>query len=76
MGRKAIDRGNRIIWDLPIMPTVEAEAKRRGLKLIAVPIEQACQLLIRAGGKAARSATDEFHRRFASGSKKRRRIPD
>src|ERR1035437_5305520 len=30
---------------LPIMPVVEAEAKRRGIKLIAVPTKQACELL-------------------------------
>jgi hypothetical protein len=27
------------------MPAVEAEAKRRGIKLVAVPTKQACELL-------------------------------
>ena len=30
---------------LPIMPEVAEEAKRRGIELVAVPTEQACQLL-------------------------------
>jgi hypothetical protein len=37
--------GTGVYGNLPIMPTVEAEAKRRGIKLIAVPTEQACRLL-------------------------------
>jgi hypothetical protein len=38
--------GTGVYGNLPIMPTVEAEAKRRGIKLTAVPTERACQLLI------------------------------
>ena len=30
---------------LPIMPAVEAEPRRRRIKLVAVPTERACQLL-------------------------------
>lgn len=30
---------------LPIMPEVATEAKRRGIKLIALPTEEACQLI-------------------------------
>jgi hypothetical protein len=30
---------------LPVMPEVENEARRRGIKLIAVPTEEACRLL-------------------------------
>jgi hypothetical protein len=43
---------------LPIMPAVEAEAKRRGIKLVAVPTEQACQLLgsVKRGGRCKPSA--------------------
>jgi hypothetical protein len=37
--------GTGVYGKLPIMPAVEAEAKRRGIKLVAVPTEQACQLL-------------------------------
>ena len=37
--------GTGVHGKLPIMPAVEAEARRRGIELIAVPTEQACQLL-------------------------------
>jgi hypothetical protein len=37
--------GTGMYGKLPIMPKVEAEAKRRGVKLIALPTEKACQLL-------------------------------
>ena len=37
--------GTGMYGKLPIMPAVEAEAKRRGIKLVAAPTEQACQLL-------------------------------
>ena len=37
--------GTRAYGKLPIMPSVEAEAKRRGIELVAVPTKQACQLL-------------------------------
>jgi len=37
--------GTGVYGKLPIMPAVEAEAKRRGIKLVAIPTEQACQLL-------------------------------
>src|ERR1700754_3464707 len=30
---------------LPVMPEIEEEAARRGIKLVAVPTEQACELL-------------------------------
>lgn len=30
---------------LPVMPEIEQEATRRGIKLVAVPTEQACQML-------------------------------
>jgi hypothetical protein len=30
---------------LPVMPEVEKEARRRGIKLVAVPTEEACQLM-------------------------------
>jgi hypothetical protein len=30
---------------LPVMPEVEKEASRRGIKLVAVPTEEACQLM-------------------------------
>ena len=44
-GGKQLIVGTGVYGNLPIMPTVEAEAKRRRVKLIAVPTEQACQLL-------------------------------
>ena len=37
--------GTGVYGKLPIMPAVEAEAKRRGIKLVAVPTKQACELL-------------------------------
>jgi hypothetical protein len=37
--------GTGVYGNLPIMPGVQAEAKRRGIKLIAVPTDQACRLL-------------------------------
>ena len=37
--------GTGVYGKLRIMPAVEAEAKRRGIKLVAIPTEQACQLL-------------------------------
>ena len=37
--------GTGVYGKLPIMPAVEAEAKRRGIKLVAIPTQQACQLL-------------------------------
>jgi hypothetical protein len=30
---------------LPVMPEVQEEARRRGIKLVVVPTEEACQLL-------------------------------
>jgi hypothetical protein len=44
-GGKQLIVGTGVYGKLPIMPAVEAEAKRRGIKLVAVPTEQACQLL-------------------------------
>jgi hypothetical protein len=44
-GGKQLIVGTGVYGKLPILPAVEAEAKRRGIKLIAVPTEQACQLL-------------------------------
>jgi hypothetical protein len=44
-GGKQLIVGTGLYGNLPIMPKVKAEAKRRGIKLIAVPTEQACQLL-------------------------------
>ncbi len=44
-------RGRRLIVGtgaygrLPIMPEVTCEAERRGIELVAVPTEQACQLI-------------------------------
>ena len=37
--------GTGMYGKLPIMPGVEVEAKRRGIKLVAVPTVQACELL-------------------------------
>ncbi len=37
--------GTGLYGKLPIMPAVEWEAKRRAIKLIALPTEQACELL-------------------------------
>ena len=44
-GGKQLIVGTGVYGKLPIMPAVEAEAKRRGIKLIAVPTKQACELL-------------------------------
>jgi hypothetical protein len=44
-GGKQLIVGTAIYGNLPIMPAVEAEAKRRRIELVAVPTEQACQLL-------------------------------
>lgn len=44
-GGKQLIVGTGFYGNLPIMPTVEAEAKRRGIKLVAVPTERACRLL-------------------------------
>jgi hypothetical protein len=44
-GGKQLIVGTGIYGKLPIMPAVEAEADRRGVKLIARPTDQACQLL-------------------------------
>jgi len=44
-GGKQLIVGTGVYGKLPIMPAVEAEAKRRGIKLVAVPTEQACELL-------------------------------
>jgi len=44
-GGKQLIVGTGVYGKLPIMPALEAEAKRRGIKLVAVPTEQACQLL-------------------------------
>jgi len=44
-GGKQLIVGTGIYGNLPIMPAVKAEAKRRRIKLIAMPTEQACQLL-------------------------------
>jgi hypothetical protein len=44
-GGKQLIVGTGIYGNLPIMPIVKAEAERRRIKLIAVPTEEACQLL-------------------------------
>jgi len=44
-GGKRLIVGTGAYGKLPIMPEVEAEAKRRGIELVAVPTKQACQLL-------------------------------
>lgn len=44
-GGKRLIVGTGVYGRLPLMPAVEAEANQRGIKLIAVPTEQACQLL-------------------------------
>ena len=44
-GGKQLIVGTGVYGKLPIMPTLEAEADRRGIKLIALPTDQACQLL-------------------------------
>lgn len=44
-GGKQLIVGTGVYGKLPIMPAVEAEAKRRGIKLVAVPTKQACELL-------------------------------
>jgi hypothetical protein len=44
-GGKELIVGTGVYGKLPIMPTVEAEAKRRRIELVAVPTKQACQLL-------------------------------
>ena len=44
-GGKQLIVGTGVYGKLPIMPAVEAEARRRGIKLVAVPTDQACQLL-------------------------------
>jgi hypothetical protein len=47
-GGKRLIVGTGVYGKLPIMPAVEAEAKRRGVELVAVPTEEACQLLCSA----------------------------
>ncbi len=37
--------GTGVYGSLPIMPAVEKEAKRRRVKLVALPTEQACEYL-------------------------------
>ena len=37
--------GTGLYGKLPIMPAVRQEAKRQGISLVAVPTEQACELL-------------------------------
>ena len=37
--------GTGVYGRLPVMPEVEQEANRRGIKLVAVPTEKACRLL-------------------------------
>jgi hypothetical protein len=44
-GGKQLIVGTGVYGKLPIMPGVEAEAKRRGIGLIAVPTKEACRLL-------------------------------
>ncbi len=44
-GGRQLIVGTGVYGKLPILPAVEAEAKRRGIKLLAVPTDQACQLL-------------------------------
>ncbi len=44
-GGKQLIVGTGLYGKLPIMPAVQAEAKRRGIGLVAVPTTQACQLL-------------------------------
>ena len=43
-GRRLIV-GNGVYAKLPITPPVEAEPKRRGIELVAVPKKKACQLV-------------------------------
>ncbi len=44
-GGRQLIVGTGVYGKLPIMPAVEEEAVRRGIKLVALPTEQACQLL-------------------------------
>lgn len=44
-GGKQLIVGTGIYGKLPIAPAVEDEADRRGIKLIALPTDQACRLL-------------------------------
>ena len=37
--------GTGLYGRLPVMPEVQEEAKRRGIKLVVVPTEEACRLL-------------------------------
>ena len=37
--------GTGVYGRLPVMPEVQEEAKRRGIKLVVVPTEDACRLL-------------------------------
>jgi hypothetical protein len=37
--------GTGVYGRLPVMPEVEKEARRRGIKLLVVPTEEACRLL-------------------------------
>ena len=37
--------GTGVYGRLPVMPEVEEEARRRGIKLVVVPTEEACRLL-------------------------------
>jgi hypothetical protein len=36
----------------PVMDEVYAEAERRGIEIVAVPFTEACDLLMRDGGRA------------------------
>jgi hypothetical protein len=45
--------GTGMYGRLPIMPAVHEEAKRRGIKLIALPTGQACEYLSSVKGKDA-----------------------
>ncbi len=40
---------------LPIMPEILAEAKQRGIEIVAVPTEEACRLISNEEGKKVRA---------------------
>jgi hypothetical protein len=43
--------GTGMYGSLPVMPQVHEEAKRRGIKVVAVPTEDACRLLRKCKSK-------------------------
>jgi hypothetical protein len=46
-GTQQLIVGTGVYGKLPVTPEVEAEAKRRGIKLIALPTGEACEYLAR-----------------------------